>query len=199
VAPNKFLAKLASDHGKPNGLVVVPPEGVADFLAPLPVGRLWGIGAKGEKRLHTLGVHTIGQFAALPEKVLVGQFGKTGRHLRQLAHGQDDQEVVPDREANSISTETSIAYDIADRHILRRWLLDLVDHVGTRLRRAGVRARTVELKMRSSDFRTRTRSQSLAEATDLTDVLWQAAQELFERSLTADLLPVRLLGSGPRS
>ncbi len=196
VAPNKFLAKLASDHGKPNGLIVVPPEGVAAFLAPLPVDRLWGVGAKGEKRLHALGIRTIGQLAALPEKVLVGHFGEAGRHLGQLAHGQDDRDVVPDREAKSISTETTFAQDIGDRDVLRRWLLDLTDHLGTRLRHVSVRARSIELKLRSSDFRTRTRSQSLAEATDATDVLWQAALELFERSLTPELLPIRLLGLG---
>jgi DNA polymerase-4 len=196
VAPNKFLAKLASDHGKPNGLVVVPHEGVAAFLAPLPVGRLWGVGAKGEKRLHALGLSTIGQLAAMPEKVLVGHFGDVGRQLRQLAHGQDDRDVVPDREAKSISTETTFPRDIGDRDVLRRWLLDLVDHLGTRLRHARVRARGIELKLRSSDLRTRTRSQSLAEATDVTDVLWRAAQELFERSVSPELLPIRLLGVG---
>ncbi len=81
VAPNKFLAKLASDHGKPDGLVVVPSDRVTDFLAPLPVGRLWGVGAKAEKRLHALGVRTIGHLAALPEKVLADHFGKAGYHL----------------------------------------------------------------------------------------------------------------------
>ncbi len=195
-APNKFLAKLASDYGKPDGLVVLTADRVAKFLAPLPVGRLWGVGAKGEKRLHALGIHTIGQLAALPEKVLVGHFGDVGRHLWQLAHGKDDRHVVPDREAKSISTETTFDQDIGDGHVLRTWLLDLVDHLGTRLRHEGVRARTVELKVRSSDFRTRMRSQSLPEATDVTNVLWQTAKELFERSLTRDLLPVRLLGVG---
>jgi len=128
--------------------------------------------------------------------VLVGHFGEAGRHLGQLARGQDDRDVAPDQQAKSISTETTFAHDIADRHVLRRWLLDLVDHLGTRLRHAGVRARSIELKLRSSDFRTRTRSQSLADATDVTNVLWQAAQGLFERSLTPELLPIRLLGVG---
>src|SRR5262245_3446653 len=81
VAPNKFLAKLASDHGKPDGFVVVPSERVTEFLAPLPVGRLWGVGAKGERRLHALGVRTIGQLAALPPRVMTDHFGKAGRQL----------------------------------------------------------------------------------------------------------------------
>jgi DNA polymerase-4 len=196
VAPNKFLAKLASDHGKPDGLVIVPPDGVAEFLAPLPVGRLWGVGAKGEKRLHALGVRTIGQLAALPERVLADHFGKTGRHLWELAYGRDDRAVTPDREAKSISTETTFPEDVGDRAALRTWLLDLVDELAGRLRKEGVRARTVELKLRSSDFRTWTRSLSLPAATDMTDALWRAALQLFERSVTAEVLPLRLLGVG---
>jgi DNA polymerase IV len=196
VAPNKFLAKLASDHGKPDGFVVLPPERVRAFLDPLPVGRLWGVGAKGEKRLHALGVQTVGQVAALPERTLIDHFGEVGRHLWQLAHGQDDRPVVPDREARSISAETTFAQDLADPDVLRSWLLDLVDQVARRLRQAGVRARTVMVKVRSADFRTRTRSAALAEPTDSTDVLGQAAGFLLAKSLTPDLLPVRLLGAG---
>jgi DNA polymerase-4 len=196
VAPNKFLAKLASDLGKPDGLVVVPPGKVAEFLAPLPVGRVWGVGAKGEKRLRALGVRTIGQLAALPERVLADHLGEVGRRAWQLAHGRDDRAVVPDREAKSISTETTFAEDIGDRAALRTWLLDLVDQLGGRLRHEGLRARTVELKVRSADFRTRTRSVSLGEATDLTEALWRAALGLFERTVVGEVLPVRLLGVG---
>jgi len=196
VAPNKFLAKLASDLGKPDGLVVVPPDGVAAFLDPLPVARMWGVGAKGERRLQALGVRTVGQLAALPEKVLLAHFGAAGRQIGELAHGRDDRAVVPDREAKSITTETTFAQDIGERQVLRAWLLDLVDHLAGRLRHQGLRARTVELKVRSADFRTRMRSVSLVEATDLTDVLWQAAVKLFEPALAAEVLPVRLLGVG---
>jgi DNA polymerase-4 len=195
VAPNKFLAKLASDLRKPDGLVVVPADGVAGFLAPLPVGRIWGVGAKAEMRLHALGVRTIGQLAALPERLLVALFGKMGRHVWQLAHGQDERPVVPDREAKSISTETTFAHDVADRDTLRGCLLDLTDHLAGRLRHAGLHARTVELKMRSSDFRTRHRAQALPQATNQTDVLWRAARDLFDRC-SDDLLPLRLLGVG---
>jgi DNA polymerase-4 len=196
VAPNKFLAKLASDFGKPDGYVVIAPGEVRDFLAPLLVNRIWGVGARGEKKLHALGIHTIGQLAALPEKILVGHFGEGGRHLWQLANGQDDRPVVPDREAKSISTETTFAHDISNRRVLRTWLLNLVDHLGGRLRRQAVRARTLDLKIRSSDFRTRMRSCSLAEPTNSTELLWRTAADLFERSLTRELLPVRLLGVG---
>src|SRR5262249_5848512 len=113
-----------------------------------------------------------------------------------LANGQDDRTVVPDREAKSVSTETTFAQDIGDRSILRTWLLDLVDHLASRLRHEGIWARTIDVKIRSSDFRTVTRSTTLAESTNLTNSIWQAAADLFESSLTNDLLPVRLLGVG---
>lgn len=196
VAPNKFLAKLASDYGKPDGFMVLTPDQVAGILAPLPVSRIWGVGPKGEKRLRALGIHTIGQLAALPERVLIDHFGEAGPTLRRLALGQDDRRVVPDREAKSISTETTFAHDIGDRQLLRDWLLELVDHLASRLRHEGLYARTVEVKIRSSDFRTRNRSVTLDEATNLTNVLWQAVAELFERSLSRECLPVRLLGVG---
>jgi DNA polymerase-4 len=196
IAPNKFLAKLASDHGKPDGYVAVPHDGVTEFLHPLPIGRIWGVGAKGEKRLHALGIHTIGQLAALPEQVLVDQFGESGRHMWQLAHGLDGRTVIPDRDAKSVSTETTFAHDIGDRHVLRTLLLDLVDHLAGRLRREELLARTIDVKIRSSEFRTWVRSQALPEATHATEVLWRTAAALFERSLTREMLPVRLLGVG---
>ncbi len=196
VAPNKFLAKLASDHGKPDGLVVVTSDGVSAFLKPLPVGRIWGVGAKAEKRLHALGIDTIGQFAALPEQLLVDHFGDLGRHVWRLAHGEDDRRVIPDREAKSISTETTFAQDIDDPETLRMWLRDLTDQLASRLRQAAIQARTVELKIRSADFKTRHRAQALPQPTNLTDLLWRTAQEVFQRSLAPDLLPVRLLGVG---
>jgi DNA polymerase-4 len=196
VAPNKFLAKLASDHGKPNGLVVVAPDCVAEFLAPLPVGRIWGVGKKAEKRLHTLGIQTIGQLARLSEPDLVANFGELGEHFRQLANGSDNRLVVPDREAKSISTETTFSKDISDRQLLRDWLLDLTDQLAARLRYAGLKARTVELKIRSSDFTTRHRAQALPEASNATDLLWQTAKTILEQGLTREMLPVRLLGVG---
>lgn len=196
IATNKFLAKLASDLRKPDGLVVVPAEAIAEFLAPLPVGRIWGVGKKAEERLHAIGIRTIGQLAHFPERSLAEHFGEMGRHMRQLALGEDGRTVVPDREAKSISTETTFAHDIGDREVLRTWLLELTDELGGRLRHEGVQTRTVEVKIRSSDFRTRHRAQGLPAATNLTDDLWQAVQQVFERGLTRDFLPVRLLGVG---
>jgi DNA polymerase IV len=196
VAPNKFLAKLASDVGKPNGYVVIQPHDVTAFLEPLPIGRIWGIGKKTEPRFRAFGIHTIGQLAALPEKMLIDQFGELGRHAWQLANGRDDRVVVADREAKSISSETTFAEDIGDRQVLRTVLLDLVDQVASRLRREGIWARTIDLKIRSSEFRTVTRSTTIREATNSTDGLWRAASELFEMELPEELLPWRLLGFG---
>jgi len=184
---------------KPDGFLVLGPEGVQAFLAPLPVSRIWGVGAKGEKRLHKLGIKTIGDLAATPERLLFDHLGEAGQFIWQLAHGRDDRPVIADREAKSVSTETTFARDIGDRAVLRSWLLELVEQLGQRLRQMGVRARTVELKLRSSDFRTHTRSVTLPAATDLTDTIWKAAAELFERRIARGLLPARLLGVGVSS
>jgi DNA polymerase-4 len=196
VAANKFLAKLASDFSKPDGLLNIEPDKATDFLKTLPVGRIWGVGAKGEKRLHELGIRTIGELAAIPEAWIVRHLGDGGREIWKLANGSDDRKVVPDREAKSVSTETTFAQDIGDRQVLRSRLLELVDELGRRLRHAEVKARTVELKVRSSDFRTFTRSMTLSEPTDVTDSLWNAAKELMDRRVPDDLLPLRLLGVG---
>jgi DNA polymerase-4 len=196
VAANKFLAKLVSDLGKPDGLFVLEPGRVRDVLDPLPVGRLWGVGAKGERRLHALGVHTVGQLAALPERALADVWGEAGRQLWRLAHGLDDRPVVPDEAARSLSTETTFARDIGSREVLRGWLLELVEQLAQRLRHAGLRARTVDLKVRTAAFQTYTRAVTLAEPTDTTAVLWETAAGLFDRKVPDDWLPVRLLGVG---
>jgi DNA polymerase-4 len=196
VAGNKFLAKLAGDLSKPDGLMVIEAERAMEFLAPLPVSRIWGVGRKGEKRLNGLGIHTIADVVATPLARLIENFGETGQWVWDLAHCQDDRPVVPDREAKSVSTETTFATDIADRAVLRSWLLELVEQLGARLRHLGIQARTVELKIRSSEFRTYTRSLTLAEPTALTAALWQAAAELFEQRVPQSVFPVRLLGVG---
>jgi DNA polymerase-4 len=196
VAANKFLAKLASDSSKPNGLLVIDPLRVEEFLAPLPVGRIWGVGKKAEQKLKRLGIHTIGDLAAADEDRLVKQFGQSARQIRLLAMGIDERQVVPDREAKSISTETTFPRDIADRDTLQSWLLELVEQLGQRMRHHKLRARTIELKVRSSSFETRIRSITLPEPTDVTETIWKAARELFERRVPKSLFPVRLLGVG---
>jgi DNA polymerase IV len=196
VAANKFLAKLASDTSKPDGLLVIEADQAQAFLTPLPVSRLWGVGAKGQRRLKQLGIDTIGELAALTPERLAAPFGQFGRQLWELAHGRDDRPVVPDREARSISTETTFARDIGDREVLRAWLFDLVEQLSQRIRQAGVQASTLELKLRSADFRTHTRSVKLIQPTDVTPVLWKAAAGLFDQRIGLGLLPARLLGVG---
>jgi len=196
VAPNKFLAKIASDLKKPDALVVVEPGQVHEFLDPLPVERLWGVGRQGSKVLQHLGIRTIGQLCQWPLDVLQKRLGSSGEYLWQLAHGIDDRPVVPEREAKSISHETTFEQDIDDMEALRAWLLELTEQVGWRLRRQKLRGRTVQLKVRFADFSTITRSQTFREATDITQELWQAADEMLTRRLPTGHLPVRLLGMG---
>ena len=196
VACNKFLAKLASDLQKPNGLVIIEPDQVQQILSPLPVGRLWGVGKKGEKRLQALGLRTIGDITALPESILLDHFGSFGSWLWKLAHGLDDNPVVPDAEAKSVSTETTFSRDVGDREALRSCLLELSDHLGHRLRRYKLRAQTIDLKVRTSDFQTFNRAQTLSEPTDLTEVIWQTADSLLRSRVPGQWLPLRLMGVG---
>jgi DNA polymerase-4 len=129
-------------------------------------------------------------------EALKSRFGANGEHLWQLAHGIDDRQVVPEREAKSISHETTFEEDIEDLDVLRAWLVDLTEQVGWRLRRNGLRGRTVHLKVRFADFSTITRSQTVPEPTDITHELWQTADEMLCHRLPAGHLPVRLLGMG---
>jgi DNA polymerase IV len=196
VAPNKFLAKIASDLKKPDALVIVEPGKVQEFLDPLPVERLWGVGKQSSKVFQRLGIHTIGQLRHWPLDVLQARFGSSGEYLWQLAHGIDDCPVVPEREAKSISHETTFEHDIADMDVLRAWLVDLTDQVGCRLRRHRLRGRTVQLKVRFADFSLITRSCTLPEPTDITHELWHAAEEMLCQRLPVGHLPVRLVGMG---
>jgi DNA polymerase-4 len=199
VAPNKFLAKIASDLKKPDALVVVEPDKVQEFLDPLPVERLWGVGKQSSKVFERLGIRTIGQLRQWPLDVLQSRFGSNGEYLWQLAHGIDDRPVVPEREAKSISHETTFEQDISEVEVLRSWLLELTEQVGWRLRRHGLRGRTVQLKVRFADFSLITRSQTLVEPTDITQELWNTADEMLCHKLPVSHLPVRLVGMGVSS
>lgn len=196
VAPNKFLAKIASDLKKPDALVVVTRDEIQSFLDPLPVGRLWGVGRVTGKIFETLGIQTIGQVRQLSLPVLQREFGKQGEHLWQLAHGIDDRLVVSDREAKSVSHETTFATDIHDPEVLRAWLLELAEQVAYRLRRNRLRGRTINLKLRFSDFRTITRAHTLPEATDISHEIWTAVGALLTAALPDRYFAVRLIGVG---
>jgi DNA polymerase-4 len=196
VAPNKFLAKIASDVQKPDGFVVVEAADVQVFLDPLPVGRIWGVGKVTGKVFERLGIRTIGQLRNLSLDSLHEFFGTSAEHYWQLARGIDKRPVVPDREAKSISHETTFAEDIADMDILRAWLVDLVEQVARRLRQHDLRGRTVDLKVRFADFTTISRSATLREPTHATQELLDAGLELLNSRLPPRHLPVRLLGFG---
>jgi DNA polymerase IV len=193
LAPNKFLAKVGSDLGKPDGFVVVAPGGEEAFLAPLPIARLWGVGPKTEARLQQLGFRTIGQIAGARPETLEAVFGQGGRDLWALANGLDDRPVEPEQEAKSIGAEHTFAEDTADRALLRQTLLGLADRVGRRLRQEGLVAGGVTLKYRDAQFRTLTRAASLPQPTDMEDDLFREAWRLL-RELAAGGDLVRLLG-----
>jgi DNA polymerase-4 len=135
VAPNKFLAKLAGDLEKPDGLVLVDPDRVQDFLDPLPISRLWGVGRVTLPKLEALGVHTFADLRRVPQDQLFKRFGDAGEHFYRLVRGIDDREVIPDREAKSISHEVTFSVDIENHEHLRAVLLDQTEHVARRLRR----------------------------------------------------------------
>ncbi len=196
VAPNKFLAKIASDLEKPDGFVVIDPARIQEFLDPLPVGRLWGVGRVTGQAFERLGIRTIGQVRQLPAETLVQHFGQHGQHLGQLAHGLDDRRVVPDREARSISHETTFAHDLEDMEALRAWLMRLTEELAWRLRRQGLKGRTIQLKVRYHDFHTVTRAHTLPQPTNVTQEIWDAATKLLAHRLPSRRLKVRLLGVG---
>ncbi|MEX1230047.1 MAG: DNA polymerase IV [Planctomycetaceae bacterium] len=196
VAPNKFVAKIASDVQKPDGFVIVEPHEIQTFLDPLPVGRLWGVGKVTSEVFEQLSIRTIGQLRHVPLDTLVARFGSSGEHYWQLAHGIDERRVVPDREAKSISNETTFAEDITDLDVLRAWLVELVEQVARRLRHHDIKGGTVDLKVRFANFKTISRSLTLPEPTNITHELFEAGIELLTKRLPSRHPPVRLLGFG---
>ena len=194
VAPTKFIAKLASDECKPDGLLRVPADGVQEFLEPLPVRRLWGVGEKTGETLGRLGIRTIGELGRTPLQILERLLGEgTARHLSELANGVDDRDVIPYEPPKSVSHEETFEHDLdADEDILRE-LLDLSGRVASRLREDGYRARTLVLKARLANFQTITRSRTLSDATDIGADVYGTVAELY-RALPGQRRRIRLLG-----
>ena len=195
VATSKAVAKIASERQKPDGLTVVPPGSERVFLAPLPVRDLWGIGPKTAERLHKAGVKTIGALAERPLPWLVERFGVRGEWFHRLAVGDDPSEVHVHREAKSISSEQTFAEDKSDRDELRAVVRKQAAAVARRLQRAGLRARTVQIKLRLADFTTFTRQRTLPAAADAKEVIAEAAVELLNREVGGGRR-FRLLGTG---
>lgn len=194
VAPNKFLAKLASDLKKPDGLVVVRPTDVDRLLLPLPVNKLWGIGPVTAEKLKNAGIHKVGDLRKHPAEALERWFGRDADWFLRLAHGIDDRPVVPDREAKSIGQEQTFGVDVAVPADVRLVLFEQVEQVARRLRKHRLCARTISLKLRYGDFETITRSATLENSTDVTAQLWLAASGLFDKWCKAGFRPIRLIG-----
>jgi len=194
VAPTKFVAKLASTRGKPDGLLIVPADDVISFLHPLPVEALWGVGERTAEALHRLGLRTVGDLAQVPAETLQRALGvATGAHLAALAWGRDERRVVPSEPEKSVGSEETFARDIDDPAVVLREILRLSERTAARLREQGYASRTITLKVRFADFTTITRSRTLKEVTDSGQEVYEVARELFHK-LGLQRARLRLVG-----
>ncbi|HVH82009.1 MAG TPA: DNA polymerase IV [Stellaceae bacterium] len=192
---NKFLAKIASDLDKPRGFAVIGRADAASFLGDKPVGLLWGVGAAMQRRLAADGIALIGQLRALDERELARRYGKMGARLGRLARGDDTRHVEPVSHAKSISAETTFARDESDAAALARTLWPLCEEVSARLKTSALAAGTVTLKLKTSDFRIRTRSRKLADPSQLADTLFRTARHLLAPEADG-ITRFRLIGVG---
>jgi DNA polymerase IV len=194
VASSKFIAKLASRRCKPDGLLVIPADGVLDFLHPLPVAELWGVGKQTGEALARLGLHTVADIAQTPIGALERELGQAAAaHLSALAAGRDERRVVPGSQEKSIGAEETFATDVCDPEVIRRELLRLSGRTARGLRAAGCSARTVVVKLRLASFRTITRSRTLPDPTDVAQEIYATACALYTAALD-DKARLRLVG-----
>jgi DNA polymerase-4 len=195
VASCKFVAKLASARCKPDGLLVVPADGVLDFLHPLPVAALWGVGERTGQVLARLGLRTVGDIAQIPVATLQRELGQAaGAHLAALAWGRDERPVVSRVPEKSIGAEETFPSDVDDPDVIRRELLRLSGRTARGLRSAGALARTVVVKLRLANFTTITRSRTLPEPTDVAQTIYSIACELYSASGLDSRARLRLVG-----
>jgi DNA polymerase-4 len=192
---NKFLAKLASDLDKPRGFAVIGREEAAGFLADKPVDWLWGVGRATHRRLAADGILRIGQLRGFDRRDLAQRYGKLGLRLAELASGEDSRRVQPDARARSISAETTFPRDEADETALAQALRGLCEHLAERLKQAGLGAANVTLKLKTADFRLRTRSRRLADPTQRAAALYAAARHLLAGEVDG-VTRFRLIGVG---
>jgi DNA polymerase IV len=195
VATSKLVAQIAGGSRRPDGLVLVQPGSEPDFLAPLPIGVIPGLGPKTEDRLRLVGIHTVGDLASHETQRLMQILGPGGALLQRLAQGRDRSPVDGSRPARTISAETTFDHDVADRGLLEEALRHLVDRVAERLVADRVRARTVSVKLRLSDFRLVSRQVSRTSPTDDRETIYLAARAALERT-HVESRPVRLIGVG---
>jgi len=196
LAPNRFLAKLASEQKKPNGLFVIEPDRVEEFLDPLPVGRIWGVGAVTERRLAGLGILRVEDLRTAPADLLVREFGSQGRRLRSLARGEDETPLVGETESKSISREVTYPFDVTDPIEIEDEVRRLARSVAGQLRDESFLCRTVRIKVRYPDFRTITRQVRLAVGTDAPSLIETLAVHLLRGRVALDSRGVRLIGVG---
>jgi len=195
IASTKFVAKLASVHCKPDGMLVIQADRVLEFLHPLPVSALWGVGARTAKVLARLGLRTVADLANAPVSTLERELGPaTAAHLSALAWGRDERKVVTGTHDKSIGAEETFGTDIGDPELIRRELLRLAGRTARGLRSSGYVARTISVKLRRADFSTITRSRTLSEPTDVAQKIYATACELYAASGVADGVLLRLVG-----
>ncbi len=195
IAPNKFLAKIASDWKKPDGLVEINPDEVEAFLEDLPVSKLWGVGKSTEEVLKGMGILRAGSLAQYPPEGIERKLGKFGLELLALARGEDDRPVVPNEEAKSLSQEQTFTPDLQERQVMEQVLLDQAEQVGWELRKQKLKGLTVHLKVRYPDFTLVTRSQTLPLPTDIGMEIYRTAVKLLGKT-EALARRARLLGVG---
>ena len=195
VAVGKVVAKIASESRKPDGLVVVPPETEAEFMAPMPVGALSGVGPKTEERLRMMGIRRVGDLADYDTQRLVQALGSGGAVLQKLAQGKDRSPVDGTKPPKTISAEITFEEDVSDRDRIEDAVKELTERLAVRLREAGVKAKTVYVKVKLPDFRLVSRQVSRTSATDDGDVIFRAARSALEKS-HLESRPVRLIGVG---
>jgi len=193
LAPTKMAAKIASDLNKPNGLIEVTQEDLLDFLWPLEVDRIWGLGEKTKLVLNDAGIRTIGDLAKRDVKELISLFGKNGEYFWQLAWGRDEREVKIEIEAKSISNETTFDKDTSNRTMVESALLTLCEKVSGRLRLEGLKGKTITLKIRLEGFHTYTRATTINSATNFVDVIYREIKRLYDDFKTKGKM-IRLVG-----
>jgi DNA polymerase-4 len=194
VAPNKFLAKIASDLEKPDGLTVILPDQVSQFVESLAIQKVPGVGKKMVRQLELLGIRTLGDVQRLPEQALVQHLGKFGKRLRALSKGSDDSPVTPHAPHKSISSERTLAADSRDVKLLKHYLLSQSAEVARQLRQAGVRARTIVIKIKDANFKTVTRRTTIAIPTQSSKTIYKHAAQLIDDFKITQ--KIRLIGVG---